>query len=103
MPVIKYGVQEILAVNRIPPDFLYPGALPFGEDHFVEKLITLLYTDVLLDHVVYIVIRIQDFHLDMKKAGLAFDPHKIAGMFVVEFAVDVNRHVGTFIREDSDS
>ncbi len=103
MSVVKYGIQKVLAVNRISSHFLDPGGLPFHEYHFVKELIALLHTDVLSDNVLYIIIWIEDFHLDVEQSRFTLDPHETAGLFIVERAVNIDRHVGTLLRQDGDS
>ncbi len=93
MSVVQDRVQEIPAVNRIPSYFLDSGVFPFFENHPVKELITFLHPNILFHKIVNIVIGVQNFYLHMKQSGLAFDPHKVAGLFIKQLAININLHV----------
>ena len=93
MPVVQDGVQEILTVDWIPSDLFNPRPLPLLENHPVKELIAFFYADVFFHDVVDVVVRIKNFYFDVEQTWFAFDPHKVSGLFVKKFSVDVNLHV----------
>lgn len=103
MPVVQYRIKEVSAVHWIPSDFLNPRTLTFLEDHPVKEFITLLHANVFPHNVVNIVVRIQNFNLDVKKSGFAFDPYKISRFLVKQFSVDIDLHLRAPIRLNSNS
>ncbi len=103
MPVVQNRIQEISAVDRIPADLLYPGALSFFEDHPVKEFITLFNADVFAHYIVNIVIGIQHFHLDMKETRLTLYPDEVARVLIEQLAIYINLHVGTLVGLDGDT
>ena len=97
MLVVQDGIQEILAVYRIPSDLLDPWSFSLFKHHSVKELVTLLNTDVFPHDIIYIVIRIEHFNFQVEQAGFAFYPHKIARFFIEQLAIHINLHVSTFV------
>lgn len=93
MAVVKNRIQEIFTVNRVPPDLLDLWTLPFFKDHAIKEFIAFLHTDIFSYHIIDVVIWVQDLHLNVEQAGLAFDPDEIPGLLVKQFAIDINLHV----------
>lgn len=93
MAVIQNRIQKIFTVNGVPSDLLDPWPFPLLEDHAIKELIAFLHADIFSHHIINIVVRVQDLYLDMEQPGLAFDPDKIPGHFVKQFAIDINLDV----------
>lgn len=93
MPVVEHRIKEIFAVHRIPSDLLDPWPFSLFEDHPVKELVTFLYADILSDDIIDIVVRIQDLHLNMEQARLAFDANKVAGLLVKQSSIYIDLHV----------
>ncbi len=97
MPVIEHRVQKVFAVYRVSSDLLYSWRLVFREDDAIEKLISFLHTDIALDDIINIIVRVEDFDLDVEEPGFTLDPYKVSWLLVEEFSIDVHLHVGTLL------